>query len=331
MPSGRPLLTIHTPDEDTIYTRTQTVVSAVSWLLPMGLYPVYSEASGRVRPVATWLIVAVTVIVSGWFWYRTEVGEDPAVLDHMLWSADRQTVHDQIVRETQRESPDLSVQEINQSLREQEVYVPGYEHRQLVSHAFLHADLLHLAGNMLFLLVIGTRVNNLIGNTATLGSYLLLAALAGIAWRMQTPSDQIIPMLGASGAIMGLCGMYLVLLPLYKVYMVAWWRWGLIGKFRLSHKVFPMPGYAVVLFYIAWDVLWLVLGAETGVAHWAHLGGMMAGAALALVLLATRLVYTPGNAFSLILGKYAWSMVGKPREGQGLLTAWIPSPLRSRR
>ena len=155
MPSGRPLLTIHTPDEDTIYTRTQTVVSAVSWLLPMGLYPVYSEASGRVRPVATWLIVAVTVIVSGWFWYRTEVGEDPAVLDHMLWSADRQTVHDQIVRETQRESPDLSVQEINQSLREQEVYVPGYEHRQLVSHAFLHADLLHLAGNMLFLLEIG--------------------------------------------------------------------------------------------------------------------------------------------------------------------------------
>ena len=90
-------------------------------------------------------------------------------------------------------------------------------------------------------------------------------------------NEQRHPMLGASGAIMGLAGMYLVLAPVHRIYMTIWLRMGLMTGFRLLWKLWAVRGFWVVLFYIAFDVLATLIGSRDGTAHWAHLGGFVAG------------------------------------------------------
>jgi membrane associated rhomboid family serine protease len=191
--------------------------------------------------------------------------------------------------------------------------VGHYRPSQLITHAFLHGGLLHLAGNLLFLLVLGSRVNALVGNVATVVLYPLLGAVAGLAHMRSVADGPLQPMVGASGAIMGLAGMYLVLLPIHKVHMAAWMRWGLIGGFRLHSTVFAVRGFWVVLFYIAFDVVFTVLAIKDTTAHWAHLGGFIAGAALALLLLVARVVNCRGgDIVSAILGPRAWLFISRP-------------------
>jgi membrane associated rhomboid family serine protease len=85
---------------------------------------------------------------------------------------------------------------------------------QLVTHLFQHAGLVHLIGNTVFLFVFGNAVNAKLGQLGFLAAYLLLGVLAGLAWLVGGQGDAA---LGASGAIMGVCGMSLVLYPLNMV------------------------------------------------------------------------------------------------------------------
>lgn len=186
---------------------------------------------------------------------------------------------------------------------------------QLLTNALLHGDLIfHLGGNMFFLVIFGTRVNALIGNLLTAITYPLLAIGASIIYLIAESGGPPIPALGASGAVMGLAGMYFVLFPVHKMHMAAWWRWGLINGFRLSFKFWAVRGFWVVLFYIAFDVLATILGADDGVAHWAHLGGFLVGIAIALILLIARLVNAHGgDLISVVLGRHAWKLIGRPK------------------
>ncbi|HPZ98642.1 MAG TPA: rhomboid family intramembrane serine protease [Phycisphaerae bacterium] len=192
-----------------------------------------------------------------------------------------------------------------------------YSPWQLITHAFLHGDIFHLAGNLLFLLVIGSRINALVGNLPMLVLYPVLGAAAAAVHMISEQQSLPQAMLGASGAIMGLAGMYLVLMPVYNVHMAAWMRLGILTGFHLSFKLFAVRGFWVVLFYIAFDVIYTTLGVEDGVAHWAHLGGFLAGVGIALILLFTRLVNCRGgDAVSALLGKHAWALIGKPDPGR---------------
>lgn len=120
-------------------------------------------------------------------------------------------------------------------------------------------------------------------------------------------------MLGASGVVMGLAGMYLILFPAHHVHVATWWRWGLVGGFQLNLRLFPVRGFWIVLFYIAFDVLYTVLQIDDDVAHWAHLGGFIAGVVVALGLLLARLVNARGgDLLSVILGPAAWGLIGRP-------------------
>lgn len=215
-------------------------------------------------------------------------------------------------------TPDIPSEEqlviaAHRSLSPAQQCVGHYRPAQLVTHALLHGGILHLAGNLLFLFVFGSRVNALIGNVATAVLYLLLAIAAGLAHMHAVADGPPQPMVGASGAIMGLAGMYLVLLPLHKVHMAAWFRWGLIGGFRLHSTVFAIRGFWVVLFYIAFDVVFTLLAIHDATAHWAHLGGFLVGAAVAFMLLLSRVVNCRGgDLLSAILGPRAWPLVGRP-------------------
>jgi len=177
---------------------------------------------------------------------------------------------------------------------------------------------------MLFLLVLGSRVNAAIGNLATLVLYPILAMLAGAVYSIASAANMPGPMLGASGAVMGLAGAYFVLFPLQRMHMAAWWRWGLGLRFRLSWKTFTTYGFIVVGAYIALDIIYTALQVSTGTAHWAHIGGFAAGAIAAVALLVLRFVHSGSDLLSLVLGKYAWPLIGAPagRISAGAPVAW---------
>lgn len=331
--SGRPVLTARVIDQEELEARAEKIIRPISWLVPLGIYPVYSEAMGRSKPYTTWAIAAVTVLTSIWFlayqwsgspkmrsmknlmqwngeakpspeWIRafykeTEYG------DRKAFSAKREELRGQVPDE----ELDLAAHE---ALSPQQQCLGQYRFHQLITSAFLHAGPFHLAGNLLFLLIFGSRVNSSLGNIGTLILYPVLAVIAGLAQKAAAASGMPMPGLGASGAVMGMAGLYLILFPLHRVHMALWFRWGLLAGFRLSRKFFAVPGLVVVLFYIAFDVLYTILGLETGVAHWAHLGGFIAGAVAAVALLAGRVVYSGGDILSLVLGKLAWPLIGTP-------------------
>jgi membrane associated rhomboid family serine protease len=162
-------------------------------------------------------------------------------------------------------------------------------------------------------LVFGGRVNALLGNIATLILYPLLAAgAAGIYLRMGHPPPGV-PMLGASGAIMGLAGMYLILFPVHLVYCGMWLRIWLRFRTWLFMKIFVLRGFWVLLIYFGYDALMAALDVRSGTAHWAHIGGFVIGVMIALVLLVSRMIYCGGgDLLSVMLGKYAWSLIGRP-------------------
>ena len=145
----------------------------------------------------------------------------------------------------------------------------------LFSSIFMHGGWLHLAGNMLFLWVFGDNVEHRIGHVLYLVFYLAVGVIASLA-QIMTNTGSIIPTLGASGAISGVLGAYLVMFPTNRV---------TVFLFR-----FLVPVPAIVAIGI-WAVFQFINGlgaaavtAETGgVAYMAHIGGFVAGLLAGLV------------------------------------------------
>jgi membrane associated rhomboid family serine protease len=188
---------------------------------------------------------------------------------------------------------------------------------QLITHALLHGGILHWAGNMLFLLVFGLRVNELIGDLKFSIVYPVLAIAAGLSYMLASSHQPLHPCLGASGAIMGLAGMYFVFFPVQHIHVAFWARLGMLTGFRLSYKVFRMRGFWLLLLWVGFnDLLPMLLGGGSdGVAHWAHLGGFLSGAAIAIGLLIARLASARGaDLMSVVLGRHVWPLLGKPNQ-----------------
>lgn len=140
---------------------------------------------------------------------------------------------------------------------------------------FLHGGWMHLAGNMLFLHVFGDNMEDRMGHGRFLLFY-LCAGLAAALVQMAADPASVVPMVGASGAIAGVLGGYLLLYPKARVDVVF--------IFVVFFKVFPVPAWITLG---VWFGLQLFSGATTptdggGVAYWAHVGGFVAGLMLAL-------------------------------------------------
>jgi membrane associated rhomboid family serine protease len=195
----------------------------------------------------------------------------------------------------------------------------GFRWYQLFTHVLLHGGIMHLAGNMLFLIVFGLRVNELVGNWKMAILYPLLGVMAAGADMFAHLDSPMRPTLGASGAIMGLAGMYIVFFPVQKVRMAIWlrflipWLWW-YHRFRVVYKVFSMPGIWLLALWIALqDLVPMFLNSSDQVAHWAHLGGFVSGVLLAVILLVARLVDgRRADLLSVALGRRAWALLGKP-------------------
>jgi membrane associated rhomboid family serine protease len=145
----------------------------------------------------------------------------------------------------------------------------------LLTSMFMHGGWVHLLGNMLFLWIFGDNVEDFLGSARYLAYYLtcgVLAALAHVAVTYGTGADPLIPCLGASGAISGVLGGYLLLFPHRRVTVII---------FRFLTDV---PAWVAIGM---WFLLQLVQSLGTiehdiggGVAYGAHIGGFLAGLAL---------------------------------------------------
>lgn len=139
-----------------------------------------------------------------------------------------------------------------------------------VTSMFLHGGFMHLAGNMLFLWVFGDNMEDAMGHGTFLGFYLVSGFAAASAQFLADPSSTV-PMVGASGAIAGVMGGYLLLYPKARV--------DILIILIIIFRVIPVPAWIVLG---AWFGIQLVQGSMTptdqgGVAYWAHAGGFAAG------------------------------------------------------
>lgn len=158
---------------------------------------------------------------------------------------------------------------------------------QFLTYQFLHADAMHLIGNMIFLWVFGNNVEDRLGKVGYLMFYLAMGVFAGLAhW---VTSDA--PVLGASGSVAGVTGAFLALFPRTRI--TFFYFFFFIGAFEL-------PAMVVVLFYFAKDLLFYGMGGG-GVAYTAHLGGNLMGFIIGMALLGPRLLpREPYDLFSLL-------------------------------
>ena len=144
----------------------------------------------------------------------------------------------------------------------------------LITSMFLHGGWAHIIGNMLFLLVFGDNIEDAMGHLSYLLFYLLTGIAAGLA-QVLLDVNSTIPLIGASGAISGVLGAYIVLFPHGKVRAVV--VFGFL-------QVIMVPAWIMIGL---WFVLQLISGIASlgaapggGVAFWAHVGGFVAGALL---------------------------------------------------
>src|SRR5688500_1481956 len=142
----------------------------------------------------------------------------------------------------------------------------------LVTYAFLHADWLHLLSNMLFLWVFGDNIEDAMGHVKFLVFYLLCAVLAGLT-HIAFNFDSYGPLIGASGAVAGVMGAYILLYPHARVFVLL----------RIVIPIpLPIPALWMLGVWIATQIFYVVIGSQEPVAWWAHLGGIAAGALLAV-------------------------------------------------
>ena len=140
----------------------------------------------------------------------------------------------------------------------------GFAPWQLLSYAFLHGSLLHIAFNMFALYMFGGAIERVFGGRRYLTYYLVCVLSAAVAQLVvASMSGEIYPTVGASGGVFGLLLAYGMYFPNNRI--------------MLLFPPIPMPARVFVFLYAALELFLGVTGTQEGVAHFAHLGGMVGG------------------------------------------------------
>jgi membrane associated rhomboid family serine protease len=153
---------------------------------------------------------------------------------------------------------------------------PGRQVSHVFTSMFLHGSWMHLLGNLWFFWIFGDNIEDSMGHGRFVVFYLLCGTAAALLQVVVSPKS-VIPMVGASGAISGVMGAYLVLYPRVRVYTLV-----PVGIIPLFIK---LPAWTMLLYWMALQLLGGLFGALSaegggGVAFWAHVGGFLAGVVL---------------------------------------------------
>jgi membrane associated rhomboid family serine protease len=218
------------------------------------MIPLYDTARRRRMPLVTWLLIAANIAI-----FVFEVGFSPAALERFIrtWGL----VPAQLFAQ------------------------PQTEWVTIVSSMFLHGGWLHILSNMWVLFIFGDNVEERMGGLSYLLFYLLSGVAAALLQSFLLPSSSE-PMIGASGAIAGVLGAYLILFPHARVASLV--------PILFIFTVIQVPATLFLLFWFVSQLFsgWLAIGgtAGSGVAWWAHVGGFLFGI-LAVSLFARRRIY----------------------------------------
>jgi membrane associated rhomboid family serine protease len=178
----------------------------------------------------------------------------------------------------------------------------------LVTHIFLHGSWLHLMGNLLFLWIFAVNVEDRLGRPQ-FAAFFLAGGIAAAAGHVLVDPASEIPMIGASGAISAVLGAYLVLFPRARVQSLVF--------LVFFYELIAVPAVIVLGFWFLLQLvdglvsLGLTAGTDAGIAFWAHIGGFLAGVAMAIPLRYRR-------------GGDAWAPALDPTGG--LITPSAPDP-----
>jgi len=211
------------------------------------LLPVKDENPLSITPIVTWLLVALCVLVFVW---QIAGDFDTIILDYGFTPAR---------------------------------IANGEGYYTLITSMFLHGGLLHLFGNMLYLYIFGDNIEDMCGHVSFFVFYMLSGILASLAFAL-TAWSSTVPAVGASGAISGVLGGYMVLFPRVRIKTAVTLGWFI--------KLIYVPAYVMIGFWFAYQFLLALAAVETGVAYWAHIGGFAAGVVLVKVF-ARRKRYHP--------------------------------------
>ena len=251
------------------------------------ILPLYDDNSDRTTtPIVNYALIAINILV---FVFLQQLGTNErfnqafsTVPQEIISGRDVRTA-DRVVR-----YPDTG----------QEILIPGLQptpisvYLTLIISMFMHGGIAHIAGNMLFLWIFGDNVEDRLGHLRYLIFYLVCGVLASLAHVLTTAmlaTDQVsllIPSLGASGAISGVLGGYIVLYPHRRVTAIV---------FRF---VTAVPAYVAIGIWFAFQLITGILGGSQlgGVAYAAHIGGFVAGVVLVKVFTIGR--GSPSSAWS---------------------------------
>jgi len=233
------------------------------------------------RPVVNWLVFVGVIVVFG-----LQVADQIKFEEQM-----EEEVREQIARhiaegDSAEEAIEHARESMHESVLERTLYrfaLKGWEIKGLLGHMWLHADIFHLIGNLIFLWLFGNAVCSKLGNICYLPVYVGLGLAAGISHLLFTGGMA----LGASGAINGLVGMYLVFFP-ENLISCLWLFWFPL-MIRPFARTFTVRSFWMILLWFAFDIWGAVRGGQ-GVAYFAHIGGFVGGAALAVLMLKLKLV-----------------------------------------
>ncbi len=238
------------------------------------LFPIGDDNSDRTStPIVNYLLIAANVLV---FVFLQGLGTN----ERFTYAFS--TVPDEIITGRDVVTRD---QIAIQPLTGQRVYMPGLQptpipvYLTLITSMFMHGGIAHLLGNMLFLWIFGDNIEDRMGHLRYLIFYIVCGLLAGLAHVFTTAlfatsqASLLIPSLGASGAISGVLGGYLLLFPSRRVTVI------------LTYFVTEVPAFLAIGLWFVFQVIsgLGVLGGgsqQGGVAYAAHVGGFIAGLVL---------------------------------------------------
>jgi membrane associated rhomboid family serine protease len=238
------------------------------------VFPLYDDNTDRTTtPIVNYVFIAINILV---FVFLQQLGTN----ERFTYAFS--TVPQEIVSGRDIRTPDRIVEH---PVTGQQLLIPGLQptpfsvYLTLIISMFMHGGIAHIAGNMLFLWIFGDNVEHRLGHLRYLIFYLVTGVLASLAHVVTTVmfstdvGSLLIPSLGASGAISGVLGGYIVLHPHRRVTVIL---------FRFLTEV---PAYVAIGIWFAFQLIsgLGILGGgsqQGGVAYAAHIGGFVAGLAL---------------------------------------------------
>ena len=235
------------------------------------VFPLYDDNSDRTTtPVVNYVLIAINILV---FVFLQQLGNNDR-FTYAFSTVPQEIVTGRDIRTDDRVRED--------AVTGQRLLIPGLQrspfsvYLTLIISMFMHGGIAHIAGNMLFLWIFGDNVEDRMGHLRYLVFYLVCGVLASLAHVLSTvmfstdPGSLLIPSLGASGAISGVLGGYIVLYPHRRVTAIV---------FRFLTDV---PAYVAIGIWFAFQLisgLGMFGGGsqQGGVAYAAHIGGFVAG------------------------------------------------------